>query len=220
MIKGVSHIAIAVRSLDETIPFYRDVLGLPFEGTEVVPEQKVKVAFFLAGPTRIELLEATTEDSPISKFVAERGGGIHHLALQTDDVAAEITSMQEHQIRMIDAAPRGGAHHTQIAFMHPKAAHGVLLELTQESQHLPPPSPPTAAPHPKIGSGVRGPDATPRKSEPAEGPSRGPSAGGLTSLPVEGALLDIVRRPLGEALPFVFPQGPRPPGRHAQVDIS
>jgi len=135
MIKGVSHIAIAVRSLDETIPFYRDVLGLPFEGTEVVPEQKVKVAFFLAGPTRIELLEATTEDSPISKFVAERGGGIHHLALQTDDVAAEITSMQEHQIRMIDAAPRGGAHHTQIAFMHPKAAHGVLLELTQESQH-------------------------------------------------------------------------------------
>lgn len=133
MITGVSHIAIAVRSLEETIPFYRDVLGLTLEGTEVVPDQKVKVAFFLAGQTRIELLEATTEDSPISKFVAERGGGIHHLALRTEDVSAEIARMQEHQIRMIDSTPRGGAHHTRIAFMHPKAAHGVLLELTEES---------------------------------------------------------------------------------------
>jgi methylmalonyl-CoA/ethylmalonyl-CoA epimerase len=133
MITGVSHIAIAVRSLEETIPFYRDVLGLTLEGTEVVPDQKVKVAFFLAGQTRIELLEATTEDSPISKFVAERGGGIHHLALRTEDVSAEIARMQEHQIRMIDSTPRGGAHQTRIAFMHPKAAHGVLLELTEES---------------------------------------------------------------------------------------
>ncbi len=133
MITGVSHIAIAVRSLEETIPFYRDVLGLTLEGTEVVPDQKVKMAFFLAGQTRIELLEATTEDSPISKFVAERGGGIHHLALRTEDVSAEIARMQEQKIRMIDSAPRGGAHHTRIAFMHPKAAHGVLLELTEES---------------------------------------------------------------------------------------
>ncbi len=133
MITGVSHIAIAVRSLEEAIPFYRDILGLTLEGTEVVPDQKVKVAFFLAGETRIELLEATTEDSPISKFVAERGGGIHHVALRTDDVSAEIARMQDKQIRMIDSAPRGGAHHTRIAFMHPKAAHGVLLELTEES---------------------------------------------------------------------------------------
>jgi len=133
MITGVSHIAIAVRSLEEAIPFYRDVLGLTLEGTEVVPDQKVKVAFFLAGQTRIELLEATTEDSPISKFVAERGGGIHHVALRTDDVSAEIARMQDRQVRMIDSTPRGGAHHTRIAFMHPKAAHGVLLELTEES---------------------------------------------------------------------------------------
>ena len=134
MIQGVSHIAIAVQSLEETIPFYRDVLGLPFEGTEVVPDQKVKVAFFQAGATRIELLEATAGDSPISRFVAERGGGIHHLALRTDDVASEIAGMQERNVRMIDTAPRGGAHHTQIAFLHPKSAHGVLLELTQEAQ--------------------------------------------------------------------------------------
>jgi methylmalonyl-CoA/ethylmalonyl-CoA epimerase len=133
MITGVSHIAIAVRSLEETIPFYRDILGMTLEGIEVVPDQKVKVAFFLAGQTRIELLEATSEDSPISKFVAERGGGIHHLALRTEDVSAEIARMQEHQIRMIDSTPRGGAHHTRIAFIHPKAAHGVLLELTEES---------------------------------------------------------------------------------------
>jgi len=133
MITGVSHIAIAVRSLEEAIPFYRDVLGLTLEGTEVVPDQKVKVAFFLAGQTRIELLEATTEDSPISKFVAERGGGIHHVALRTDDVSAEIARMQDRQVPMIDSTPRGGAHHTRIAFMHPKAAHGVLLELTEES---------------------------------------------------------------------------------------
>ena len=133
MINGISHVAIAVRSLEETIPFYRDVLGLTFEGTEVVPDQKVKVAFFLAGATRIELLEATSEDSPISRFVAERGGGIHHLALRTGDVEAEIASMQAKEVRMIDATPRGGAHHTRIAFVHPKAAHGVLLELTQEA---------------------------------------------------------------------------------------
>lgn len=134
MITGISHIAIAVKSLEEAIPFYRDTLGLPFEGTEVVPDQKVTVAFFLAGNTRIELLEATHDDSPISKFVAERGGGIHHVALRTDDVKAEIGGMQEKGVRMIDNAPRGGAHHTQIAFMHPKACHGVLMELTQESQ--------------------------------------------------------------------------------------
>lgn len=131
MINGIDHIAIAVSSLEETIPFYRDVLGLPFEGTETVAEQKVTVAFFQAGPTRIELLEPTSDDSPISKFLEKRGNGLHHIALRTDSLENQLDHMREKEVRLIDQEPRTGAHHTKIAFMHPKATHGVLLELTE-----------------------------------------------------------------------------------------
>lgn len=150
MIQGVSHIAIAVRSLEEAIPFYRDALGLPLEGVEEVPDQRVRVAFLTAGSTRVELLEATSEDSPISRFVRERGGGLHHLAFQTDHLEEEIGRLVDRGVRMIDTTPRPGAHHTRIAFLHPKGALGSLLELTEEApapqgpiQGGPPPSGPS-----------------------------------------------------------------------------
>lgn len=134
MITAIDHIAIAVASLEESIPFYRDTLGLPFEGTEVVEDQKVKVAFFRAGPTRIELLEPTAPDSPISKFLETRGNGLHHLALRTDDIEHELEAVSARGVRLIDAKPRRGAHHTHIAFLHPKATGGILLELTEPQE--------------------------------------------------------------------------------------
>lgn len=134
MITAIDHIAIAVASLEESIPFYRDTLGLPFEGTEVVEDQKVKVAFFRAGTTRIELLEPTAQDSPISKFLESRGNGLHHIALRTDDIVNELQSVSSRGVRLIDEKPRRGAHHTNIAFLHPKATGGILLELTEPQE--------------------------------------------------------------------------------------
>lgn len=134
MITGVNHLAIAVPSLQEAIPFYRDVLGLPFTGTEDVPEQKVRVAFFQVGSTRLELLEPTAPDSPISNFLARRGPGLHHLALETDALEQDLERLEGQGVRLIDHQPRPGAHHTRIAFVHPQATRGVLLELTQPGE--------------------------------------------------------------------------------------
>ena len=134
MIQGINHIAIAVSSMEKVIPFFRDVLKLPFEGTEEVAEQKVRVAFFKVGPTRIELLEPTSPDSPISKFLESRGNGLHHIAFETDGILPDLDALKTQGVRLIDQAPRHGAHHTQIAFIHPAASHGVLVELTQPAE--------------------------------------------------------------------------------------
>lgn len=132
MIKKLDHIAIAVRNLDEEIARYRDVLGLEFLGKEVVPEQKVTVAFFKVGEVFIELLEPLSEDSPISAFIEKKGGGLHHLALEVDDIQDAIRRMQEKNVQMLDREPRRGAHHARIAFAHPKSFSGVLFELKQK----------------------------------------------------------------------------------------
>jgi len=132
MTRKINHIGIAVSSIEKYIPFYRDTLGLEFEGTEVVEEQKVKVAFFKIGEARIELLEPTSDDSPVAKFIEKKGEGIHHLAVSSQDVVKDIESMKEKGVRMIDEAPRCGAHETQIAFIHPKESR-VLVELTQQT---------------------------------------------------------------------------------------
>lgn len=129
--KKISHIGIAVNSLEAAIPLYRDVLGMEFEGTEVVAEQKVKVAFFVAGESRIELLEATAPDSPVAKFIEKNGEGVHHLAYEVDDLRQAIANLQQQGVRLIDSEPRRGAHGTSIAFLHPKATGGVLTELCQ-----------------------------------------------------------------------------------------
>lgn len=132
MIKKIDHIAIAVRNLQEEIARYRDVLGLEFLGTEVVPEQQVTVAFFQVGDVRIELLEPLSPDSPISAFIEKKGGGLHHLSLEVDDIRAAIRQLQEKEVRMIDREPRLGAHDARIAFAHPKSFSGVLYELQQK----------------------------------------------------------------------------------------
>ncbi len=132
MIKKIDHIAIAVKNLEEEIARYRDVLGLEFLGTETVPEQKVTVAFFKVGEVFIELLEPLSADSPISAFIEKKGGGLHHLSLEVDDIQEAIRRMQEKNVQMLDREPRRGAHHARIAFAHPKSFSGVLYELKQK----------------------------------------------------------------------------------------
>jgi methylmalonyl-CoA/ethylmalonyl-CoA epimerase len=132
MIKKIDHIAIAVKNLAEEITRYRDVLGLEYLGSEVVASQKVTVAFFKINDILIELLEPLTPDSPISQFIEKKGGGLHHLALEVDDIQGEITRLQTKNIHMLDKEPRDGAHHARIAFVHPKSFSGVLFELKQQ----------------------------------------------------------------------------------------
>lgn len=135
MPQKINHIGIAVNSLDASIPFYRDVLGMAFEGTEVVADQKVKVAFLAIGESRIELLEPTDPASPVAGFLEKKGEGIHHLAYQVDDLEAALQRLQGEGVRLIDESPRIGAHGTRIAFVHPKASGGVLTELCEAGSH-------------------------------------------------------------------------------------
>lgn len=134
MIKKVDHIGVAVRSISEVLPFYESTLGLKLEGIESVDEQKVKVAFLKIGDTKIELLEPTSEDSPVAKFIEKRGEGIHHLALGVDDIKKRLEDLKENGIKMIDETPRNGAGGASIAFLHPKAANGVLVELCEKKE--------------------------------------------------------------------------------------
>ena len=135
MPEKISHIGIAVTSIEAAAPFYRDVLGMEFEGTEVVAEQKVKVAFFDVGESRIELLEPTAEDSPVAKFLAKNGPGVHHVAYEVADLEQRLAALKAEGVRLIDEVPRTGAHNTRIAFMHPKASGGVLTELCEPGAH-------------------------------------------------------------------------------------
>ena len=131
-VSRVDHIGIAVNNLDETIKFYEDVLDIKCQGTEVVEEQKVRVAFFPVGDTELEFLESTSPDGPIAKYIEKNGGkpGIQHIALRVDDIEKAIAEMQEKGYKMIDEKPRYGAGGAKIAFCHPKTT-GILLELSQ-----------------------------------------------------------------------------------------
>lgn len=133
MIKHISHIGIAVKNLDEAIAIY-EKLGLQLEGIEEVPSQMVKVAFFPCGETRLELLMPTSPESPIAKFIENRGEGIQHIALAVDNVTEELNKAKENGFRLIDTQPRPGAHNSEIAFLHPKSTLGVLIELCQEKE--------------------------------------------------------------------------------------
>jgi len=133
VIEKISHIGIAVKDLDTAIKFY-ETMGLELEAIEEVPSQKVKVAFIKVGDVRIELLAATSDDSPIAKFIEKRGEGIQHLALKVDDLKAELQATADKGVRLIDKVPRKGAHGADIAFLHPKSSYGVLLELCQEKK--------------------------------------------------------------------------------------
>ena len=124
----IEHIGIAVKSLDEAVPFYEAVLGLKCYAIEEVKDQKVKTAFFKVGQTKIELLESTDTDGPIGKFIEKKGEGIHHLAFAMEDVAQALNEAEEKQVRLIDKTPRKGAEGLNIGFLHPKSTHGVLME--------------------------------------------------------------------------------------------
>ena len=131
MIRKIDHIGIAVQAVEEHIPFYRDVLGLKFVGKEEVQDQKVKVAMFRAGDVQIELLEPTSPESPIAKYLEKKGEGIHHIAYQSDGIDNEIKRFQESRVQMIDEKPRNGAHGSRIAFIHPKSSGKVLTEICE-----------------------------------------------------------------------------------------
>ncbi len=129
----IEHIGIATPSLEEAIPYYENVLGLKCYNIEVVEDQKVKTAFFRIGEVKLELLEPTSEDSTIAKFIEKNGGrgGVHHIAFKTKDVAACLADASAKDVRLIDAAPRKGAEGLNIAFLHPKSTHGVLTEICE-----------------------------------------------------------------------------------------
>ncbi len=124
----IEHIGIAVSNLEESISYYENVLGLKCYAVEEVTDQKVKTAFFMVGQTKIELLEATAEDSPVAKFMDKKGPGIHHLAFAMEDVATALKDAEEKGVRLIDKEPRNGAEGLRIGFLHPKSTGGVLTE--------------------------------------------------------------------------------------------
>ncbi|MDT5061743.1 MAG: methylmalonyl-CoA/ethylmalonyl-CoA epimerase [Acidobacteriota bacterium] len=132
----LEHIGIATRSLDDALHFWRDALGLEVGHTEIVEEQKVRVAMLPVGEPRIELLEPTSGDSPVAKFLEKRGGGIHHIAVRVDDIRATLLRLKESGARLIDESPRVGAGGCLVAFVHPSSAGGVLLELVEHTDSV------------------------------------------------------------------------------------
>ncbi len=130
-VKALNHIGIAVRSIDDQRLYYEQTLGAEFEGVEEVADQKVRVGFFKIGPVRFELLEPTDPSSTVATFIDKRGEGLHHVAFTVEGIEDRIAEWKEAGLRMIDEAPRAGAHHMQIAFAHPKSTHSVLTELCE-----------------------------------------------------------------------------------------
>lgn len=132
MITKIDHLGVAVKSLDEAIPYYRDVLGLELEGQEEVESQKVRTAFFAAGDVHVELLEPTSDESPIAKFLEKNpNGGIHHIAFATDDITGQLSQAKDKGARLIHEVPFEGAGEKLVAFLHPKSTFGVLTEFCQ-----------------------------------------------------------------------------------------
>jgi len=134
MVKKVSHVAIAVHSVEEAAKFYTEKLGLSVSGKEVVAGAKVRVGFIPVGETRIELVQPDSPDSPITKFLETRGPGLQHICFEVDDVAAELKRLDAAGVRLIDKVPHPGAHGTMVGFIHPSATGGVLIELSQQMQ--------------------------------------------------------------------------------------
>ncbi len=130
-VKKIDHIGIAVRSIPEALKLYSEILGLKMEGEEIIEEQKVKTVFLPLGDTEIELLESTSPDGPIAKFIESRGEGIQHIAFRVANIEEALSELKEKGIRLIDERPRKGAGGAKIAFLHPKATYGVLVELSE-----------------------------------------------------------------------------------------
>ena len=127
----LDHIGIAVKNMDETLAFYRDTLGISSVATEVIEDQKVKVAFLPLGDTELELLESTSPEGPVAKFIEKRGEGIQHIALRVENIEEALKELKEKDFKLIDQQPRYGAGNAKIAFLHPKATGGILLEISE-----------------------------------------------------------------------------------------
>ena len=130
----INHLGIATKGIEEALKFWENALGLENVHTETVEDQQVRVAMLPIGESRIELLEPTSEDSPISKFLEKRGGGIHHIAVEVEDIREALAKLKQAGARLIDETPRIGAEGCLVAFVHPASANGVLLELVQENK--------------------------------------------------------------------------------------
>ncbi len=128
----IDHLAIATTGIDDTKGVWSDILGLEFEGAETVEEQKVTTAFFPVGESEIELLESTDPEGPVAKFVEKKGPGIHHIGFQVENIEAALAELKEKGVKLIDETPRIGAGGKKIAFLHPKATKGVLIELCEK----------------------------------------------------------------------------------------
>ncbi|MGD8252981.1 MAG: methylmalonyl-CoA epimerase [Syntrophobacterales bacterium] len=127
----IDHLGIAVHSIEEAKKLFQDTLGLKFEGSETVAEQKVTTAFFPVGDSEVELLESTAPDGPIAKYLEKRGEGIQHIAFRVENIEEALAELKEKGIRLIDEKPRMGAGGAKIAFLHPKSTHGVLIEISE-----------------------------------------------------------------------------------------
>ena len=132
MFKGIDHIGIAVSSIGQSIEFYRDVLGMTLREIEEVPEQHARIAFITVGPTNLEFLEPTSPDSPIAKFIEKKGCGVHHVAVEVDDLESLLGGLKAKGVRLINEKPVHGAGGKLIAFVHPSSTGGILLELCQQ----------------------------------------------------------------------------------------
>ncbi len=128
----IEHIGIAVKSLEESIPFYENVLGLKCYAIEEVEEQKVRTAFFMAGQTKIELLESTDREGPIGKFIEKKGEGLHHIAFSVKNINENLKEAEKKGIHLVDKTSRKGAEGLDIGFLHPRSTHGVLIELCEK----------------------------------------------------------------------------------------
>ncbi len=131
-ISHIEHIGIAVKNLQDAIPFYENILGLKCYNIEEVKDQKVKTAFFMVGQTKIELLESTDPEGPIGKFIEKKGEGIHHIAFAVKGIEEQLKNIEEKGVTLIDKTPRKGAEGLDIAFLHPKSTIGVLTELCED----------------------------------------------------------------------------------------
>lgn len=131
MISKIDHIGIAVKDLQQAIEFYEKVLGLTVKGIEEVPEQKVRVAFLPVGESKVELLESMTPDGPVARFIEKNGEGVQHIAFRVENLAEKLEELKARGVRLIDETPRKGAGGALIAFIHPRASLGTLVELCE-----------------------------------------------------------------------------------------
>jgi methylmalonyl-CoA/ethylmalonyl-CoA epimerase len=137
MLKDISHVAIAVTNLDRACAFYHDVMGGEIVNRHVIGEQKVEVAFIkFGGRTKIELLCPTEAESPVGRFLARHGPGLHHVCFETDSIENEMVSLEDHGVKMVDKTPRTGAEHDRIAFAHPTSTLGTLIEISESIKPL------------------------------------------------------------------------------------